>query len=88
MRIISQDGCFDFNYDTTNLVVAGGFVKACPISDSEVVIFANYASEDEAKKALFLLHKAYRSMHTIKTKDGVTYYEPPKVWQFPAELEA
>ena len=59
MRVISQDGCYDFNYDDTGLFISDNgsifaysdFTNACPI--------AKYSSRQHALKAMEMLHNAY-----------------------------
>ena len=83
MRVISQDGALDFNYDNISLLQHGEDISVID-QNNEAGIIAQYSSEEKAKAALEKLHTAYMKVIAQREKDGVTrYYEYPKVWQFP-----
>lgn len=70
MRILSQDGKIDVNYDLGNLSIASGrcedverasiYFHSC--SCANATRLAEYTSLDKARKAMEMLHNAYMGM--------------------------
>lgn len=73
MRIISQDGMIDVNYDLGNLSIAKGagnrendrsiYFHSCSCSSSTKL--ATYSTEEKSKKAMDMLRKAYSPILVI-----------------------
>ena len=82
MRIISQDGTMDFEYESITLQVVDNEIKAYD-SIGDDCIMATYKTEDEALLAMKILHNAFTKVHREKTDKGYEFYILPKVWQFP-----
>lgn len=68
MRILSQDGNIDVNYDlgnlsvsTTNVVRFYSYSYSC----QNGTVLAAYSTEEKAKKALEMLHEAYAGLPVI-----------------------
>lgn len=73
MRIISQDGMYDFPYDNTcisldirnkNKIIAWSFC-----SDNEVIYIATYSTEHKALKAMEMLRDAFAGKFVFKNID-------------------
>lgn len=96
MRIISQDGVHDFNYDNVSLHIENdGFyaeeVNILVADGKSLTEVARYSSEEKADKAMDMLHEAYMSVKRQIEKTGLIHYMVlPAVWMFPLDddLEA
>ena len=85
MRIISQDGVLDFNYDLISLEVLGKEITAYEINGDNWII-AEYSTEEQAKKEVKRLHELYQKMIVQREKSGMVHYiNLPKVFQFAAD---
>lgn len=94
MRVISQDGMMDIQYENFSLGITGGNhitairdIVASPrvIADG---ILAKYSSKEKALKAMELLREAYlKFAHATDDKSFYTFFDNPKVFQFPADDE-
>lgn len=101
MRVISQDGMMDIQYENFSLGITGGNhitairdIVASPrvIADG---ILAKYSSKEKALKAMEMLRTTYLSrMELDGGYDRVNgcyvhpnYWVLPKVFQFPADDE-
>lgn len=96
MRIISQDGVHDFNYDLVSIhIESDGFYQEdvhVYVADGKAMTdVAHYSSEEKADRALDMLHEAYMSIKRQIEKTGLVHYTVlPAVWMFPLDddLEA
>ena len=82
MRIISQDGAFDFPYEETTLqVFDNGVVAAFSLTDLGSVDFittAKYSTVEKAIRAMEMCREYYDSI----------FFEPQsEIFQFPEEEE-
>lgn len=89
MRILSQDGKIDVNYDLGNLSIASG---RCEDAERASVYFhscscpnatrlAEYTSVDKARKAMEMLHEAYSPVSVIKEhQEGLKQNIKPNDW--------
>lgn len=60
MRVISQDGKFDFPYEISSVVRNGNEIIVRPFyADLVPVRFAKYSTEEKTKKAMEMLRIAY-----------------------------
>lgn len=100
MRIISQDGMYDFPYDNTCIsldirnkkkIIAWSFC-----SDNEVIYIATYSTEHKALKAMEMLREEYQKYYSNNGGGMMAtaefYVQPfafnhPKVFQFPKDEE-
>lgn len=80
MRILSQDGKIDVNYDFGNLSIASGICKDVEIagiyfhscSCHNATKLAEYTSVEKARKAMEMLQKAYSPILVVKEQeDGI-----------------
>lgn len=93
MRIVSQDGLYDFPYEAALLTIApedimhiGGTVCVFARVGTTEEIFARYSNETVAVEALRRLHNSYLRVMRQKDRDGIVHYvDSPKVWRFPEE---
>ena len=94
MRIISQDGMYDFPYDKKCIsfdirnkkkIIAWSFC-----SDNEVIYIATYSTEHKALKAMEMLREEYDYVRTFETIcNGSSNYPnlPSYIFQFPKDEE-
>lgn len=101
MRVISQDGMMDIQYENFSLGITGGnYITAIRdiVASPRVIadgILAKYSSKEKALKAMEMLRTTYLSrMELDGGYDRVNgcYVQPnywvlPKVFQFPADDE-
>ena len=101
MRIISQDGMFDFPYE--NIAISTGhrgdnkefyiFANFVNCAEQKPQILARYSTEKKAEKAMEMLRDAYLSRMELDggydTVHGCyiqpNYWVLPKVFQFPKD---
>lgn len=88
MRIISQDGLREVEYESCGLAVNP---KCCEIEaytcyTDFTPVMASYSSVEKCKKALEMLHEKYREV-TIYPFSNKSSTVPPKTFQFPADSE-
>ena len=103
MRIISQDGTYDFPYEGCTLFVGEKGIVATPIGDLETdVMMATYSSKDKMQYVMRNLHRIYAGLSVednecstfIKAASGsmdilgrMTVKNTNLVFQFPNENE-
>lgn len=89
MRIISQDGKSDIPYEKVCLYATSkNSVIACSASDIEsdvYFILGAYSTEEKAIKAMEMCREKYLRYQKVGT--NMVAFEPPKVFQFPADEE-
>lgn len=98
MRILSQDGKIDVNYDLGNLSIASGrcedverasiYFHSC--SCANATRLAEYTSLDKARKAMEMLHEEYTFKKQFETICNVTTDYPSRpiyYFQFPKDSE-
>lgn len=89
MRILSQDGKIDVNYDLGNLSIASGrcedverasiYFYSCSCANATRI--AEYTSLDKARKAMEMLQKAYSPALVIKEQpDEIMPNIKPNDW--------
>lgn len=63
MRILSQDGMYDYPYEQSVVVIDGTEIRCCLcVGLSDVgTIMARYSTESRAKKAMEMLREAYEA---------------------------
>lgn len=61
MRVISQDGTIDYPYDNSLIFANERRIKIQLCGDRDVVIIAEYSSEEKAIKAMAMLREAYNN---------------------------
>lgn len=88
MRIISQDGLREVEYESCGLAVNP---KCCEIEaytsyTDFTPVMASYSSVEKCKKALEMLHEKYLKM-TIYPFSNKSSTVPPKTFRFPADSE-
>lgn len=71
MRIISQDGNRDFNYESCELTVVKD-VTGTFIFVNTMIEFAKYSTEAKARKAMEMLRKAYAGLPIIMQNIEIT----------------
>lgn len=94
MRIISQNGAIDVNYENADLERKGTIISVWTL-DSVYGSFASYSTEEKAIKAMEMCREKYLSRmelgggYDIVNKCYVqpNYWVLPKVFQFPKEEE-
>ena len=103
MRIISQDGTYDFPYEGCTLFIGERGILATPIGEPETdVMMATYSSKDKMQYVIHSLHRIYAGLTVednecstfIKAASGsidilgrMTVKNPNLVFQFPDENE-
>lgn len=96
MRIVSQDGIFDFPYEKCCIWLDENSkcVKLSPIGEPDSnYVFGLYSTEEKAQKAMEMLHKEYGkhffgqggAMATANLYVPAFAFIPPKVFQFPQD---
>lgn len=67
MRILSQDGTFDYPYDECVVVQENNQIRCCLCIDLKDVgtVMACYSTEAKARKAMEMLHEAYTGIPLI-----------------------
>lgn len=92
MRIISQDGAIDMPYEQVVIQRFGSEISFLNKNLAGVeqlvddMVVAKYSTEEKAKKAMEMLRETYTNRNTLVS----TYrsnFDPPKVFQLPAEKE-
>lgn len=89
MRIVSQNGIYDFSYERCTLWVREYSIVATPIADPETeVVMAIYSSEEKVKKAIRKLHNQYSYLWKLEHLPSPTYFrDDPIIFSFPGEDE-
>lgn len=63
MRIISQDGTYDFPYEGCTLFIGERGIVATPIGEPETdVMMATYSSKDKMQYVMHSLHRIYAGL--------------------------
>lgn len=88
MRIISQDGLREVEYESCGLAVNPKCfeIEAYTGNPEFTPVMASYSSVEKCRKALEMLHEKYREM-TIYPFSNKGSTVPPKTFQFPADSE-
>lgn len=63
MRILSQDGMYDYPYEQSVIIIDRTEIRCClcaALSDVGTIM-ARYSTESKAKKAIEMLHKTYKT---------------------------
>ena len=96
MRIISQDGKFDFPYEKCCIWLKCELVVLSPIGEPDSdYIYGKYSTQEKATKAMEMLREKYLSRMKLDGGYDVTnghYVQPnfwvlPRVFQFPKDEE-
>lgn len=96
MRVISQEGAYDLNYDNINLEInQGGYICTYLSKSNSPVCIAKYSNVDKCIKAMKILRNEYKSYlrrdggRLITTGEYIEpiFFIPPKVFQFPQDDE-
>ena len=59
MRLISQNGCYDYPYEQCAVYRDENKIMCRLIGDEKAKVFAEYWSKEKAEKTLELLHRTY-----------------------------
>ena len=87
MRIISQNGRFDLNYDQIILETHGGRILAHDTVGTAFPI-AKYSTPEKAAEEMERLHGLYVKQNVQHSKSGMVFRDiPPKVFKFAGEVE-
>lgn len=84
MRIVSQDGHYDIPYAQAVLSRGDKTIYADAVN-VENIIMASYSSEEKAVKAMEMCRWKYLRCQKVGT--NMVAFNPPKVFQFPADEE-
>lgn len=95
MRLISQDGMIDVNYDNGSLVVGVGKYEECisaiisyyDHSSQRGTKLAEYSSKAKVIKAMEMLREEYLQYCTARSSEYWFAFNNPKVFQFPKDEE-
>lgn len=94
MRVISQDGTIDVPYENFVFgITLDNYISAVintAVRPTEVVngIMAKYSSREKALKVMELLREVYlKFAHATNDDSFYTFFDNPKVFQFPADDE-
>lgn len=94
MRVISQDRTIDVPYENFVFgITLDNYISAVmdtAVRPTEVVngIMAKYSSREKALKVMELLREAYlKFAHATNDDSFYTFFDNPKVFQFPADDE-
>ena len=95
MRLISQDGMIDVNYDNGSLVVGFGEYKDCvkaiisyyDNSSQRGTKLAEYSSKAKTLKVMEMLREEYLEYCTARSSEYWFAFNNPKVFQFPKDEE-
>lgn len=91
MRVISQNGMFDFPYEQIVVCMDGNNVIARFVGIEKSNLLGSYSTEEKAEKAMEMCREKYLAV--IKTYGGYrkdcyeqpNYWVLPKVFQFPKD---
>lgn len=76
MRLISQTGDIDIPYESSAIDRADVMIAAYSVNyNSKRIVMGMYSTEEKAKKAMKMLHRAY---HDAVTHDNVSAFSFPK----------
>lgn len=82
MRIISQKGSLDLNYDQIHLEVTGGKIMAHDTVGTSFPV-ARYSTPEQAVAEMERLHVLYVKTNVQSTRDGLILRDvSPKVFKF------
>ena len=87
MRIISQDGNIDIDYDHVAVEVTGVKINGYDYNGS-VYHLAKYRTSEQVAEEMERLHLTYIKQHKVTTKTGAAFQENyPKVFKFRTDEE-
>lgn len=88
MRLISQDGTYDFPYEHV-VVYRNETSVVCGIMPDirEKVLLAKYSSKAKALKVMEMLREEYSQYCTARSNEYWFAFNNPKVFQFPKDEE-
>lgn len=82
MRIISQGGTIDTNYDRLTIEVVGCHIGGYDVGGTTFTL-AEYSTAERAAEEMERLHLVYIRTNKQTTKTGLTFHENyPKVFKF------
>ena len=87
MRIISQDGSIDVNYDRLTIGVFGCRISGYDVEGTTFTL-AEYKTPEKAAEEMERLHLTYIKQRKVTTKTGAAFQENyPKVFKFRTDEE-
>lgn len=81
MRVISQDGNFDLNYENATLEIYDSNSIFAYTDATQPRQMAKYSSREKALKAIEMLHILYEDRECC----NAYFYDYPKVFRFPTD---
>lgn len=88
MRIVSQNGNYDFPYERCTLWVINNRIIATPIGEPETdAVMAEYSSNEKTKNAVQKLRDAYVGIWAIEHGIGTPTDDISMVFKFPSDDE-
>ena len=82
MRILSQNGIHDLNYDNVSLEIHGGTITAHDAAKTSFLL-ARYSTPERAQDEMLRLHAKYLVTKVVSGKTGITIHEDlPKIFKF------
>ena len=89
MRLISQDGTYDFPYEGCTLFIGEKGIVATPIGEPETAaVMAIYSSKEKLKKVMEKLHNQYSYIWKLDYISSTVYFcDDPMLFKFPGEDE-
>lgn len=92
MRVISQDGKIDIPYELSAVTIGNkadlsefNINIRSKLLDERPCIVATYSTEEKAKKVMEELHKKYEKYDVVTTRYTRTWFNYPRVFQFPKD---
>ena len=88
MRIVSQNGDYDFPYERSTLWVVNNRIIATPIGEPETeAIMAEYSSSKKVKNVMQKLRDSYVGIWGIEHGIGIFTDNISMVFRFPSDNE-
>lgn len=93
MRIISQDGRFDFPYEfvaisTNNIHQEQVIAKPIASTTKLYCVMGEYSTKEKAEKAMEMLRTEYGNFRETRSGNGkYSAFDYPKVFRFPHDSE-
>lgn len=86
MRVISQDGNFDLNYENATLEISESNSVFAYTDATQPRQIARYSSREKVLKAMEMLLTTYTNFQTYKDNRGNYFaFNYPKRFRFPAD---